>query len=134
MHSLCILGFSKMPNWDLDPIATTKEKYLTLTARIPVDMKKNAELIYFTIRFIDSYQFLTSSLDNLAKSLSSEEKFHTNALLKSHSALEKETVFAKGIFPYLFLDHESKLQYIGLPPLSEFHDTLSNSNHTSKSD
>ena len=134
MHSLCILGFSKMPEWELDPIATTAEKYLTLTARVPVGKKKNGENIIFTVRFIDSYQFLTSSLDNLAKSIPNEQKLHTSCLLKLNPALEKETIFTKGIFPYSFFDHESKLQYIGLPPLSEFHDTLSNSNHTSEVD
>ena len=89
---------------------------------------------FFTVRFIDSFQFLTSSLDNLAKSLSIEEKVHVTNLLNSNPLLEKDTVFAKGIFPYSFLDHESKLQYIGLPPISEFHDTLSNSNRTTEAD
>ena len=75
---------------------------------------------------------MTSSLDSLAKSIDNEDKFHTSSLLKSYPSLEKETVFSKGIFPYSFLDSEAKLQYVGLPPLSEFHDTLTNSNHTTE--
>ena len=134
MHSLCISGFSKMPEWELDPIATTSEKYLTLTARVPIGKKKNGDFIFFAVRFIDSYQFLTSSLDNLAKSISNDDKLHTIRLLRSHPALEKETVFTKGVFPYSFLDNKTKLQYIGLPPLREFHDTLTNSNHTTEAD
>ena len=134
MHSLCIMGFSKMPEWELDPIATTAEKYVTLTARVVVGKKENGENILFCVRFIDSYQFLTASLDNLAKSISNEQKLHTLALLKSHHSLQKETIFTKGIFPYSFLDHESMLDYIGLPPIEEFFDTLTNSINITEAD
>ena len=98
MHSLCILGFSKMPEWGLDPIATTAEKYLTLPVRVPVGKQNNGEDIIFTVRFIDSYQFLTSSLDNLAKSLSTEEKVNSSSLLKSNSLLERKQFSVKAFF------------------------------------
>ena len=36
MHAMCLEGFSQMKNWHLKPIAQTKEKYVTLTAKTQV--------------------------------------------------------------------------------------------------
>src|SRR5271167_3331787 len=69
MHALCIEGFSKKPNWHLKPIAQTTEKYITLTARMIVDYGQNGKPIYFTLRFVDTFQFMSASLDNLVKSI-----------------------------------------------------------------
>ena len=80
------------------------------------------------MRFIDSYQFLTASLDSLAKSVDNSEKYHTQRIKCFNSSLEDDILFSKGIFPYSYLDSEQKLKSIGLPPISDFHDALSNSN------
>ena len=37
MHAFCLDGFGRMPGWKLKPIAQTKEKYITLSARVEVD-------------------------------------------------------------------------------------------------
>ena len=66
MHALCLEGLSKMGNWELKPIAQTKEKYITLSARFQVDYDATNKPIYYEVRFVDSYQFLSSSLDKLS--------------------------------------------------------------------
>jgi hypothetical protein len=47
-----------MPGWRLKPIAQTKEKYITLSAQVEVDKDERGMPVYFTIRFVDSYQIL----------------------------------------------------------------------------
>ena len=45
MHSMCLEGFSKMKDWVLKPIAQTKEKYITLTARTIVGQDEDEKNI-----------------------------------------------------------------------------------------
>src|SRR5277367_939875 len=77
MHALCREGFSKMPHWRLKPIAQTKEKYITLTAKFEIDRNKKNMPVYYEICFIDSYQFLTASLDKLSSSLDRSKMNHS---------------------------------------------------------
>ena len=55
----------------MSAIAQTKEKYMALTARVPVDKTKEDKRVYFDIKLMDSYQFMTSSLAVLAGNLES---------------------------------------------------------------
>ena len=129
MHSLCINGFSKMKQWQLKPIAQTTERYITLTASVEIDRDPlSGKPIYFTLRFIDSYQFLTAALDSLVLSLDRNLMTHTkNALKQRFPKLDDDILFKKGIFPYSYMDNEAKLQERHLPTMSDFFDTLYNS-------
>ena len=75
------------------------------------------------IRFLDSYQFLSTSLDNLVSLLlkSGREKFvETTTYLKDHDDL----VFAKGVYPYSYMTSVEKFKETKLPPIEAFYDTL----------
>ena len=47
------------PNIGHSVIPQTKEKFMSLTARIEVDTAQNGRPIYFNVVFLDSYQFMS---------------------------------------------------------------------------
>jgi hypothetical protein len=128
MHAMCLEGFSQMKEWRLDPIAQTKERYITLTAKTVVGQDEAGKSIFFEIRFVDSYQFLTASLDKLSSSLSHDKMKHAQ-LFRSQfiDPIDDDIIFGKGVFPYSYLDHEHKLNEFDLPAMGAFYDTLTNS-------
>lgn len=80
--------------------------------RINVIANTNERYVSFTIsklRFIDSFQFLTTSLDVLVKNLKSSGVQHFqqfNEHLPSDSC--KNLLLRKGIYPYSFITDSSK--------------------------
>ena len=74
------------------------------------------------LRFIDSFQFLSTSLDNLVSLLlkSGRDKFtHTTKQMG-----DSDLVFAKGIYPYSYMTGRDKFAENQLPPIEAFHNTL----------
>jgi len=134
MHALCIAGLAKIGHWRLSPIAQTTERYITLTAYNQVDIDENGSPIYFTLRFIDSYQFLSASLDRLASSLDRQAMQHVQGLRHVYYELDEDVLYHKGVFPYSYLDCEEKMDERQLPAIEEFFDTLSNSQRTTPAD
>jgi hypothetical protein len=127
MHALCIQGFSKKPEWSLKPIAQTKEKYMSLTARFIVDFNRETEQpIFFTLRFVDSFQFMAASLDRLVKSIDRTNMQHARNC-QYFNTLDDDVIFGKGVFPYSYLDSVEKLDAPELPAKAAFFDTLTNS-------
>ena len=108
MHALCIAGFAKRQGWELKPIAQTKEKYITLVARFKIDQQADGKPIFYEIRFIDSFQFLTASLDRLSSSLQRDHMQHT-VQIRQRYHLDDDILFSKGVFPYSYLDSWAKL-------------------------
>ena len=106
MHHILKYAISEFPTWSLNPIALTTEKFLSLSAYVDKQ----------TIKFIDSYQFLVSSLASLAKNLcvfplTAQEFIRTGEI---NSGL----LDSKGIFPY---NHATSLDALvntmELPPI-----------------
>jgi len=76
------------------------------------------------LRFLDSYQFLSTSLDELVSLLlkSGKDNFtHTAKYLGVD-----DIVFAKGVYPYSYMTSRSRFVETELPPISAFYDTLKN--------
>jgi hypothetical protein len=96
--------------------------------RINVIANTNERHVSFTIsklRFIDSFQFLTTSLDILVKNLKSSgvQHFHQfNESFPSDSC--KRLLLKKGIYPYSFITDSSKFLVNELPPKDEFYNTI----------
>jgi len=65
------------------------------------------------VRFLDSAQFMASSLEKLAANLTPEKKVYTSTYLKERfpTLTNKEimSITEKGIFPYSYFDNVSKL-------------------------
>jgi len=101
-------GEAKITFDDVQVTAINSEKYLSFQIG--------------SVRFIDSFQFLSTSLENLVSLLlkSGRDKFaHTVGYLGDH-----DLVFAKGVYPYSYMTDRSKFAETELPPIDAFYDTL----------
>ena len=121
-HQLIKHGIGKFKHWQLSVIPQTKEKYMSLTARIPVDKAKEGKNVFFNVVFLDSFQFMSSSLANLTNNLDSLP--FTEVLQRDYPNLQNDTLRRKGVFPYSYFDSLSCLQETSLPSREAFTNDL----------
>ena len=95
---------------------------MSLKARIPVDTTKDGRTVYFNVVFLDSYQFMSSSLASLVNNLDSLP--YTEILKREYPNLTNDIIRRKGIFPYSYFNSLNKLQESSLPPRSAFRNDL----------
>ena len=93
-------------------IATNMEKYLSFTL--------GNQLV-----FIDSIQFMSSSLGALVDNLPEDQLRH---LSESFSGEELMLVSRKGVYPYEHMDSFSRFDERQLPPKGSFYSSLNDSN------
>lgn len=95
----------------LNVIANTNERYVSLTVS--------------KLRFIDSFQFLSTSLDNLVQNLKSCGEHHFQQFNKCFKSIpQRKLLLQKGIYPYSFVTDFSKFSVRELPPKHEFYNTI----------
>lgn len=104
----------------IDSIANTEENYISFTKYISYK-SATGENKSIKLRFIDSFKFLSASLDNLSQNLQKEQfrelsKFFPNHLL--------DLVTKKLAYPYEYMDSEEKYLETELPPIEKFYSTL----------
>ncbi|GFR16049.1 c2H2-type domain-containing protein [Trichonephila clavata] len=98
---------------------------------IPINMEKFTMFSLDALKFIDSFQFLDSSLDVLVNNLKTSD--HEFKIFETFFGSEKNKhlLKQKGIFPYSYLDSLEKLNEPHLPSQRDFYNILTS---TSKSD
>ncbi|CAH1107474.1 unnamed protein product [Psylliodes chrysocephalus] len=105
-------------------LAQTKEKYISFSKSIMVEKSTNPKVrdSFIKLRFVDSFRFLTRSLDKLSETLDSNQ---CNEVRKYYPD-EKEfnLMRRKGVFPYCYVDSFEKLDEKGLPSKENFFDNL----------
>jgi len=106
-------------NGSIDVLPITKEKYISFTKSVHSTKDKHNKCV--KLRFIDSYKFLSTSLDKLASFLSREELKIVKSEYENLSSEEFELLTRKGVFPYECVDCVDKLQDRCLPPRESFH-------------
>ena len=106
---------------DLLPI--TKEKYISFTKNVESTADKDKK-ICIKLRFIDSYKFLTGSLDKLASFLSKDKLRILQREFSELSAEDFDLLTRKGVFPYEYIDCVEKLEDSCLPPRDSFYSSL----------
>ena len=121
-HQLIKHGLGKFKHWQLNVIPQTKEKYMNITARIPVDKTQEGKTVFFNVAFLDSFQFMSSSLASLVNNLDSLP--FTEMLKRDYPNLTNETIKRKGVFPYSYFDSLNKLQESSLPSRAAFMNDL----------
>ena len=110
---------------NIEVIAKNKEDYISFSTKVVVnkylDFEGNKRGKGIEIRFIDSFKFMTSSLDSLVKNLvkSNHEFF---GLDDSSGLLTK-----KAIYPYEYMTSWEKFSETQLPPIEKFYSELSSS-------
>jgi len=73
------------------------------------------------LKFIDSFQFMSCSLETLANNLyDKNDKFKNFNFMKKEYPEHYEILCKKGFYPYEWVDSIKKLNYIGLPPINDF--------------
>lgn len=126
----CHLFIKELANYegDIKIIPKTKEKYLSVTKYLPVHTKSKHSM---QIKFIDSFQFLSCSLDTLSKNLSDSD---LNRLSNEFPEYEKFVLMRKkGIYPYDYVDSWSKYDECVLPMREHFFNSLTQE-HVSNDD
>ena len=104
-------------NIKIDVIAQNAEKYM-------------AFYIGKHLSFIDSFAFMSSSLEKLAGNLSEDDFIYTN---KSYTdPIQFNLMKQKGVYPYDYMDSFSKFNDTELPSIDQFYSLLTDSGITDK--
>ncbi|XP_022799901.1 uncharacterized protein LOC111337802 [Stylophora pistillata] len=113
---------------DINCIPNNEEKYISFTKKIKVgeflDEKKGWVDINRELRFIDSFKFMASKLDDLVKNLIKKDNALENTG-KYHTGEKLELLKRKGEFPYEWFDSIYKLDETELPPSEKWFSSLS---------
>ena len=86
-------------------IPNNEEKYISFCKSLSIDEKK------IEIRFIDSFKFMASSIDNLSKNLSREQFREMNKVFEGDTDL----LIRNGVYPYDYMDNFDKFNETELP-------------------
>ena len=111
---------------DMEVIAKNEEDYISFSIKIPVEkyVDKNGEekdkLI--ELRFIDSFKFMSSSLDSLTKNLVSVGKKLFG--FEDYSELQYDLLTRKGVYPYEYVNSWDRFNETQLPPIDAFYSNL----------
>ena len=92
---------------------------------IPVSLQKFMSVTIGNIRFIDSLQFMNSSLSKLVENLyDANDKYSNFMHMKELYKSSMHLLCKKGQYPYEWVDRIDKLDYVGLQPKDAFYSTL----------
>ena len=111
---------------DMEVIAKNKEDYISFSIKVPVDscIDKNGEekdkLI--ELRFIDSFKFMSSSLDSLTKTLVRDGKKLFG--FEDYSELQYGLLNRKGVYPHEYINSWDRFEETQLPLISAFYSNL----------
>ena len=98
-------------------IAKNTEDYISFPIKIEVDESKEIEL-----RFIDSFKFMSSSLDSLVNNLArGGEQFFG---FEDYNENQYKLLIKKGIYPYEYITDWNKFKETVLPPKEAFYSKL----------
>ena len=110
----------------MEVIAKNKEDYISFSIKVPVEkyIDKNGEekdkLI--ELRFIDSFKFISSSLDSLTKNLVSGGKKLFG--FEDYSDLQYDLLTRKGVYPYEYINSWDQFEETQLPPINAFYSNI----------
>ena len=111
---------------DMEVIAKNKEDYISFSIKVPVDsyIDKNGEekdkLI--ELRHIDSFKFMSSSLDSLSKNLVRGGKKLFG--FEDYSELQYGLLTRKGVYPYEYVNSWDQFNETQLFPIDAFYCNL----------
>ena len=96
---------------------------------ISVIANSSEKFMSFTIdklRFIDSLNFMSTSLDNLVENLkkSKGEFSHFKSQFQNLTEEQIALIMKKGVYPYEYMSDPTKFKETQLPPIEEFSSTL----------
>ena len=99
-------------NTNISVIANNFEKYISFT----ID----------SLKFIDSFQFMGSSLDQLVSNLSKDSFNYTDLEFKEFDNYQLKLLKKKGVYPYSYMDSFNRFEETELPSIDKFYNDLNN--------
>ena len=115
-------------------IAKNTENCISFSVKVEVDKfidkagnEKSKEI---ELRFIDSFKFMSSSLDSLVNNLA--KGGHEFWGFEKRSPKQKELLIRKGVYPYEYMDSWDKFEEKQLPSKDEFYSKLNMSGISEK--
>ena len=110
-------------------IPRNEEKYITFTKMVLVDTVKKSDdegnekevNVYSNLKFIDTNNFVQTSLEKLVKNMSKKDFHHTS---KYFAGEKLDLMLRKGIYPYEYMDGVKKIAEMGLPAREKFNFVL----------
>ena len=111
---------------EIGVIAKNKEDYISFSIKVPVekyiDKEGNKKDKLIELRFIDSFKFMSSSLDSLTKNLVGSRKRLFG--FEDYSDLQYDLLTRKGVYPYEYVNSWDRFEETQFPPISAFHSNL----------
>ena len=90
------------------------------------DLYHNPKTGFNSLRFVDSFAFLSSSLDTLSSNLLKDGPHNFKHTLNgNYTEKQKELILKKGVYPYEYIDNFNKFDETELPPIDKFYSNLS---------
>ena len=105
-------------------IPRNEEKYVTFTKMVlvnTIDKGDKQVNIYSNLKFIDTINFMQSSLEKLVGNMDREDFKHTS---KYFSGDKLDPMLRKGVYPYEYMTGADKLAETELPPKESFRSML----------
>ena len=106
-------------------IPNNEEKYISFSKPIKVDeyKDKNGKMknVMREIRFIDSFRFISDSLDTLSKNLKKEQ---CKNIGRFYADVKLDLLLRKGVYPYDWVDSVDKFSETQLPAKESFFSKL----------
>ena len=110
----------------MEVIAKNKEDYISFSAKVKVGERidKNGLTvpIEINLRFIDSFRFMSSSLDSLVNNFS--RGGHQFRGFMGYTRKQRLLLVRKGVCPYEYMDSWSKFEEDSLPSIDKFYSKL----------
>ena len=108
---------------DIGVIAKNVENYISFSIKVEIDkyIDKNGEEAYkeIELRSIDSFKFMSSSLDSLSGNLA--RGGHEFWGFEGYTEQQRELLIKKGIYPYEYMDSWDKFSENKLPDKDKFY-------------
>lgn len=135
ISSLNKYGYKMEKKQIITCIPNNEERYISFSKEIQVgtykDEKGKIKPVMFEIRFIDTFAFMSSSIEELANNLKKECKttadkrlIFKNVSKQFPDDEEFNLMTQKGVYPYDWINSYDKLNSEQLPPIEEFYSKL----------
>jgi hypothetical protein len=138
VNSLFKYGYQHKSSDNISCIPNNEEKYISFSKNIKVgeyeDYKTgDIKNIMYEIRFIDTFAFMTSSLESLANNLRSSDDVNQLRKISKNTSDEYKNdeqfllMIQKGVYPYDYIDNFNRLYESYLPDINSFYSKLNDS-------
>ena len=112
--------FHNLRSYDGHFIIQEASEYTDKIIVIAQSFEKYMSFSFMDLKFMDSFQYLSSSLEELAKNLSKDDYKNTDKYWGEHSELMR----SKGIYPYEYVKNHNVFSQEELPRQENFYSSL----------